>query len=288
MAEIIPFKGLRYNEELVGNISNVVTPPYDVISPEEQANYYNISEYNCIRLELSKEMAGDDDSNNKYTRAAQTLQKWIDNRVLLEEENPCIYIYQQEFSLSSTERYIRTGFIALVRLEEFSKGIILPHENTLSKPKEDRLNLMRACGANFSQVFSLYDDENKDIAKVFEEYCSSNKPVISIEKGIAGSPERVWAISDGDIIDKIKNIMADKKLFIADGHHRYETALAYRDELREKNPNHTGNELYNYVMMMLVDIDDPGLVVLPTHRMVSNIDNFDEEIFFKRRVSILI
>lgn len=282
MAEIIPFKGLRYNEELVGNISNVVTPPYDVISPEEQANYYNISEYNCIRLELSKEMAGDDDSNNKYTRAAQTLQKWIDNRVLLEEENPCIYIYQQEFSLSSTERYIRTGFIALVRLEEFSKGIILPHENTLSKPKEDRLNLMRACGANFSQVFSLYDDENKDIAKVFEEYCSSNKPVISIEKGIAGSPERVWAISDGDIIDKIKNIMADKKLFIADGHHRYETALAYRDELREKNPNHTGNELYNYVMMMLVDIDDPGLVVLPTHRMVSNIDNFDEEIFFKK------
>ena len=140
MAEIIPFKGLRYNEELVGDISNVVTPPYDVISSKEQDNYYNISEYNCIRLELSKEMAGDDDSNNKYTRAAQTLQEWIDNRVLVEEEKPCIYIYQQDFSLSSTEHYTRTGFIALVRLEEFSKGVILPHENTLAKPKEDRLN----------------------------------------------------------------------------------------------------------------------------------------------------
>jgi len=282
MAEIIPFKGLRYNEELVGDISNVVTPPYDVISSKEQDNYYNISEYNCIRLELSKEMAGDDDSNNKYTRAAQTLQEWIDNRVLVEEEKPCIYIYQQDFSLSSTEHYTRTGFIALVRLEEFSKGVILPHENTLAKPKEDRLKLMRACGANFSQIFSLYDDKNKDISKILKQYCSNNDPVISLEKGIAGSQERVWAISDVDIIDKIRKIMADKKLFIADGHHRYETALAYRNELKEKNPNHTGNELYNYVMMMLVDMDDPGLVVLPTHRMVSNIDNFDEKEFLQK------
>lgn len=282
MADIIPFKGLRYNDEIVGDISNVVTPPYDVISPEEQDNYYNVSEYNCIRLELSKAMPGDDDTNNKYTRAAQTLRDWIDSRVLVAEEEPCIYIYQQEFSLSDTEHYTRTGFIALVRLEEFSKGIILPHENTLSKPKEDRLNLMRACGANFSQVFALYDDENKDISKILKQFCSNNDPVISIEKGIAGSPERVWAISDADIINEIRNIMADKKLFIADGHHRYETALAYRDELREKNPNHTGNELYNYVMMMLVDIDDPGLVVLPTHRLVSNVDDFDEEVFLQK------
>src|SRR5690606_14745381 len=117
------------------------------------------------------------DTNNKYTRAAQTLRDWIDSRVLVAEEEPCIYIYQQEFSLSDTEHYTRTGFIALVRLEEFSKGIILPHENTLSKPKEDRLNLMRACGANFSQVFALYDDENKDISKILKQFCSNNDPV---------------------------------------------------------------------------------------------------------------
>lgn len=284
MAEIIPFKGLRYNAELVGDISNVVTPPYDVISPEDQLNYYNRSEYNSIRLELSIEMPGDDDLNNKYSRAAQTLRDWIDKKVLIQDEKPCFYIYQQEFALSdtNTKHYTRTGFIALVRLEEFSKGVVLPHENTLSKPKEDRLNLMRACGANFSSVFSLYRDPSGQLSELLNDYSSNELPIITLKKGITGGSERLWAISDTELINQIKGIIADKKLFIADGHHRYETALAHRNELRDRNPNHTGEELYNYVMMTLVDMNDPGLVILPTHRMVSNIQNFNEESFLEK------
>jgi len=282
MAEIIPFKGLRYNAELIGDISKVVTPPYDIISPQEQMEYYEKSKYNCIRLELPIEMPGDDDTYNKYTRAAQTLQNWINDKILIREEKPSFYIYQQDFVLSDGTHYTRTGFIGLVRLEEFSKGIVLPHENTLSKPKEDRLKLMRACGANFSQIFSLYDDPTKELSQLLADYTSKEPPVISAEINIAGKHERIWVLSDTDLINQITGILADKKLFIADGHHRYETALAYRDELRNKNPNHTGNELYNFVMMMLVDMDDPGLVILPTHRLVNNIKNFDEKIFLQK------
>ena len=171
MAEILPFKALRYNIDLVGDVSNVITPPYDIISSQEQDEYYSLNLYNSIRLELPKELPGDNNHYNKYTRAGETLNNWLEQGVLLPEKKDCLYIYQQEFDLEDGKTLTRTGLIGLIRLEEFDKGIILPHENTLSKPKADRLNLMRACNANFSQVFGLYDDPQAHIPYIINDYC---------------------------------------------------------------------------------------------------------------------
>ncbi|HZJ58225.1 MAG TPA: DUF1015 domain-containing protein [Clostridia bacterium] len=274
MAEIIPFKALRYNVDIVGDVSDVVTPPYDIISSEEQEGFYNVNPYNSIRLELPKDLPGDSEHDNKYTRAGEILNSWQDQGVLLTEEKDCLYIYQQEFKLGDQISRVRTGLIGLIRLEEFDKGIILPHENTLSKPKADRLQLMRACNANFSQVFGLYDDHKRRVPSLIDAYCSKHKPDILADGGPIETKERVWAVDDPQFIGDIREALKGEKLYIADGHHRYETALAYRNELRDKNPNHTGDELYNYVMMTMVDMEDSGLVILPTHRIVNGICNF--------------
>lgn len=273
MIELIPFKGVRYNLENIDDIGDVVTPPYDVISKEEQQEYYDLNPYNIIRLELGKEYADDTDSNNKYTRASEDFNRWLQEGIMKQETEPSLYIYEQRFKVDDNV-YVRTGFIGLVKLQEFSKGNILPHEKTLSNPKVDRLNLMRACNANFSQVFGLYDDEDSRVSNAIHEYKKNHAPDVSFENE-ESIVESLWKLSDEEIINNIKNEMADKKIFIADGHHRYETGLAYRDEQAAQNPNHTGNELYNYVMMMLVAMDDPGLVILPTHRCINNIRNFN-------------
>lgn len=274
MAEIIPFKGLRYNLDIVGDISHVTIPPYDIISRNEQEAFYSLNPYNSIRLELPKDPS-EDKGSNKYSKAGKTLKSWLEQGVLLEEERDCIYIYQQEFRLRNKKTYTRTGLIALVRLEEFEKGIVLPHENTLSKPKADRLQLMRKSNANFSQVFCLYEDGEQRIPNLIGDYCKRQEPDLVTDKGIVDNTERIWAVQDPQFIEGVQVALKEKQLYIADGHHRYETALAYRDELKAANPNHKGNELYNYVMMTLVDMDDPGLVILPTHRLVNNIDDFD-------------
>lgn len=280
MIKLMPFRGVRYNLGKIDDIANVVTPPYDVISETQQQEYYDASPYNIIRLELGKEFANDSDSNNKYTRAADEFHSWLDNNIMHQDDEGSLYIYEQQFNIGGTI-YTRTGFVGLIELQEFSKGNILPHENTLSKPKADRLNLMRACNANFSQVFGLYDDEDKSISQLIYEYKERVQPNIQFqtEEGIT---ESLWKLSDAAVIDRIQKTMEAKKLFIADGHHRYETALAYRDEQISQNPNHTGEEIYNYVMMMLVAMNDPGLVVLPTHRCINNIENFNSDDFLNK------
>jgi len=280
MAQVIPFKGFRYNPSKIGDLSKVMTPPYDVISPAEQDRFYRMSQYNIIRLELGKEEPADDEHNNKYTRAAVYLKDWIEEQVLVQESQPSFYIYQQQFGLPNGNTYIRTGFVGLVRLEEFSKGVILPHENTLSKPKADRLRLMQACAANFSQIFALYDDPEKGIPELLKRHIDASSPDIEIE-AIPGIVERLWVISDPSAIAQIQENMADKKLYIADGHHRYETALTYRSQRMAQNPHHTGNEPYNFVMMMMVEMEDAGLIILPTHRAISGIQGFSKDEFLK-------
>lgn len=281
MAQVIPFKGFRYNASKIGDLAKVTTPPYDVISPSEQDRFYQISQYNIIRLELGKEEPEDDELNNKYTRAAAYLKDWIEKQVLVQERQPSFYIYQQEFGLPNGNKYTRTGFISLVRLEDFSKGVILPHENTLSKPKADRLRLMQACQANFSQIFALYDDPEKAIPHLLKRHIDAHSPDIEVE-AIPGIIDRLWVVSDHSLIAQIQECMADKKLYIADGHHRYETALTYRNQRMAQNPYHTGDELYNFVMMMIVEMEDPGLIILPTHRIISGIEGFSKEEFLKR------
>lgn len=273
MATIIPFKAMRYDTEKVGELQNVVTPPYDIISPEQQKAYYDKHENNVIRLEYGAQYPTDNDSDNRYTRAAACLNAWMKDGVLKLEDTACLYLYEQKFTVNGQELTYR-GFITLTQLEEFSKGIILPHEETLSKAKADRFNLMDATHANFSQVYCLYIDEERKIDSIMDKITSA-KPDISFVTDEDGIEQNLWIIRDDAVIKKICDDFADKQLFIADGHHRYETALNFRNKLREENPDWQSGDLFNFVMMMLVDMDDAGLVVFPTHRMVNNV-NIDE------------
>ncbi|MFZ5644587.1 MAG: DUF1015 domain-containing protein [Bacillota bacterium] len=268
MATIIGIKGLRYNPEAANNLADVVTPPYDVINAEAQDRYYNKHPYNIIRLEYGKTFSGDNEENNRYTRAADDYREWLKKRILLPEESPSLYLYEQEFTVDGVRR-VRTGFICAVRLEPYEKGVVLPHEETLPKHKADRLALMRTCRANFSPIFGLYSDPEISVTELLKKYSSTPDSDFTDENGEA---HRLWVIKDPDTIERVRSLMSDKKVFIADGHHRYETALNYKQERENQNPDHRDDAAYNYVMMTLVNLYDPGLVVLPTHRLVKSVD----------------
>ncbi len=282
MATILPFKGLRYNPEKIKDISKVITPPYDVISEKERDDYYQLHPDNIIRLILSKELPGDDQSNNKYSRSAEFFDTWRKEEILKEEAEPAIYIYAQEFTLSG-KKYIRRGFISLVKLEDFQTGEIYPHEHTLAKPKEDRMNLMKACNANLSQVFTFFEDEGGKISNFLNEVSEGDPgagttPDIDFTD-IYGIKNSLWAVKDKAVIAKLTVQMKDRALFIADGHHRYETALFYRDLVKgfEKVQSRNEDSPADYIMMMCVSMEDPGLVILPTHRLARNVKDLDPE-----------
>lgn len=276
MAIIAPFKGIRYSSKKFLDLSKVLTPPYDIISPEAQQEFYDTHENNIIRIELGKEMDKDNDSNNKYTRAGDFLSQWMSEGILEAESEPALYIYEQEFPISEWTHKTRRGLIALVKLSDFSEGVVLPHEFTLSKAKQDRFNLMSATDANISQIFSLYNDRGM-ISSILSSFADVNVPEVEY-KTSEGITEKLWVIKDSALLTQISKEFDGKQLFIADGHHRYETALSYRNKKATENPNHTGEEPYNFVMMTLVSMDDPGLVVSPTHRVVTS-DNFSSDAF---------
>lgn len=266
MAEIKGYKGLRFNCEKAGKIEELVCPPYDIISDQQREEYIKTNPHNIIRLELPK---GDD----KYNKAAEILKDWLEKGILVKEEKPAIYIYEEEFTAYGERKAIK-GIICRVKLEEFSKGIILPHEFTLSKAKEDRLNLMKATNCNFSQIYSLYMDGGKNtLGKI--DSLSKSEPDIQLQDN-DNVTHRMWIIKDEKAIADICSDFTDRKLYIADGHHRYETALNYRNYLREQGLAKEGDAC-DYQMMMLVDMEHPGLVVFPTHRLVRNLDSFNAE-----------
>lgn len=266
MAEIKGYKGLRFNCEKAGKIEELVCPPYDIISDQQREEYIKTNPHNIIRLELPK---GDD----KYNKAAEILNDWLEKGILVKEDKPAIYIYEEEFTAYGERKTIK-GIICRVKLEEFSKGIILPHEFTLSKAKEDRLNLMKATNCNFSQIYSLYMDGGKNTLSKIDSL-SNSEPDIQLQDN-DNVTHRMWIIKDEKAIADICNDFADRKLYIADGHHRYETALNYRNYLREQGLAKEGDAC-DYQMMMLVDMEHPGLVVFPTHRLVRNLDSFNAE-----------
>lgn len=278
MAKVVPFKGLRYNTEKFKDLDSVTAPPYDIISPEEQQELYNKDEYNVIRLDYGMDFESDGDDNNKYTRSAAYLNKWIEEEVLKYEDEPAFYIYEQVFKFDTEESPTHSlkGIISLVQLEEFSKKIILPHEETLKKAKRDRLGLMEATGTNMSQIYSLYMDPDQAIADIISE-CSDGAPDISFTTK-ENVIQNIWIIKDPAVINVISKKFESKQLFIADGHHRYETALYYRDKRHEEDGTEVGTQPYDYTMMMLVSMDDSGLFVFPTHRMVKNVKNFSEQL----------
>lgn len=272
MATIIPFKGLRYNLNLIPDMGKVTAPPYDVISPQAQEEFYRAHPNNCIRLILNKILPEDNESNNRYTRAAACLSEWLTRGILIQNQEPCFYAYRQEYTGREGERVKRKGFIGLIKLEDIGAGKVLPHEKTLAKPKEDRLKLMTATGANLSQVFSLYSDPKGQVDALLAS-TMKGKPLFSFtdEEGVF---HEFWLAQDPQVLLGVTQAMQDKQIFIADGHHRYETALNYRNALRQKfGPGE--NKPWDYMMMMLVNMDGEGLSVFPTHRMLKNLPNFD-------------
>lgn len=274
MAKVIPFRGTRYNRERVGDFAAVVTPPYDVINEVAQKKYYEKHPYNIIRLELGYQFPTDNEENNCYLRATRDYQSWLAEGILRREEKNAIYLYEQEFSVTR-KTYKRTGFFARVCLEDYHTGNILPHEETLTKPKADRLALMHACQANFSPVFALYEDPNMILDEVFQETKKKLLPDVELIDEV-GERHLLWIITDQEIHKIITKVLASKVLYIADGHHRYETALAFYQENKEKYPGAV------YVLMCLVNSYDPGLVILPTYRIVHSLKDFDLSLFKAR------
>ncbi len=264
MAEIRAFRGLRFRTDTAGKIEELVCPPYDIISEEQRKNYLEKNPNNIIRLELPK-------GEQPYETAKATLEEWLDKGILKQDDKEAVYIYEEEFSVNQIHAKFK-GCIVGVKLEEFSKGIVLPHEETLSKAKEDRFNLMKATNCNFSQIYSLYMDSEHSITDRLDRL-SEGTPDIELTDH-EDVTHRLWIVTDAKEIQQLCQDFADKKLYIADGHHRYETALNYRNYCHE---NGIGNGGENYVMMMLVDMEHPGLVVLPTHRLVRDLESFDKE-----------
>ncbi|MFO7965531.1 MAG: DUF1015 domain-containing protein [Desulfobacterales bacterium] len=267
MADVSPFRGLVYNPDMIEDLSHVVTPPYDVISDREQKLYYDRHPYNIIRLDKNKASPGDTKTDNPYTRAAAFFSQWLADGVLLQDPADTFYVTTVEFQIKS-RKYVRFGLIARVRLEPFEKRVILPHENTFSKYKSERLQLMKTCHANFSHIFSVFSD-TEGLLEMLQSASAEFRPDLEFTDD-DGHIHKMVRITDADCQERIKRAIKDKRLFIADGHHRYETALNYRDWLKETQPDFDSDHPANHVMMYICPIQE-GLIIRPTHRVLRKI-----------------
>ncbi|MBW2709470.1 MAG: DUF1015 domain-containing protein, partial [Deltaproteobacteria bacterium] len=281
MLTIAPFKGLTYNYQERKDLSSLVAPPYDVISQEEQQTYYQADPHNVIRLILGEKRTGDSDWDNRYTRAADTFQRWLSNRHLVRSPHPCLYLTAMTYDPGNgMAMRTRWGIISLVRIEDEGTGVILPHEKTFSAHKEDRLKLYRACGAQFSQIFGLYDDRENVVLNACRASADLT-PQMDFQLS-DGTRHRLWVLEDQSLFKQVADAMRAKAIFIADGHHRYETSRNYRNILRSRHGRKPADKSYEYVMMYLSNMRDEGLTILPSHRMVKRVPGFQTASFFEK------
>jgi uncharacterized protein (DUF1015 family) len=279
MAEIQPFRAFRFDPTRV-KLQDVLTQPYDKITPAMQDRYYAASPYNLIAVEKGRVSPSDSAEDSVYTRAAQKLREWIAEKILVQDSKPSIYVYSQDFLVPGAKnRRTRVGFIALVRLQDYEDGVVFRHERTLSAPKADRIELLRQMRAQTGQLFLLYDDPSLEIDHWLEEVSRAANPLeMTDEYAVV---HRLWPVSDPAFIDRIRAAMASQKLIIADGHHRYETALHLRNEFRERAGQVDPLAASEFAMATFVNTHSAGLVILPTHRLVANLSNFDFDRFRK-------
>ena len=276
MSSIFPFPGWRYDPGKV-DMAKVVAPPYDIISPEEQDKLYARDDRNVIRLIFGKTAPTDTPADNRYTRAASHLDAWRGDMLFLQDK-PAIYLYEQKFS-NAGQDYVRRGFFARIRLSEWGKEGIYPHEKTLSGPKQDRLDLMRSTRGNLESIFGLLADSGNEVSEALATLVDY-APCLDIVDD-DGVQNRMWVVDDPDLLHRLLSMMPEPEIFIADGHHRYETALNYQAEVREKMkaagqvPPLRGDLDCDYIMMFIVPDSDPGLVIWPTHRVVYGLKDFD-------------
>jgi uncharacterized protein (DUF1015 family) len=268
MAEIAPFRGILYDVAKAGAAARLLAPPYDVISPSERAALAALDPHNCVRLILPE-----GEGDQKYAHAAATLRAWLTDGILRRDDAPALYRYHQSFTAEGRSA-TRKGFICRVRLARFDEGVVLPHERTLSGPKADRLKLKRACRAHLSQVFGLYSDPAR---ATDEPFAAVEREPPALEGTTSdGVTQRLWRLGDAALQARVVAALADKKIYIADGHHRYETMLALRDELRAESHGRPRSSV-EYGTIFLANMDDPGLLVFPTHRVVHGLRGFDLE-----------
>ena len=265
MAEITPFHGVLYDPAKVGDVTAVVAPPYDVIGLAEQTALYERHPCNVVRLELGQEHSGNGPQDNRYTRAKQFLEEWLRGGVLRRDGRPAIYLYAVEYRLPSGAVRTMRGFLSLVKLEEFGTGRIFPHENTRAAAKDDRYQLLETCRSNFSPIFSLYSDPAGDIIRTLES-ADIGRPRVAVTDS-DGSHHRLWTVTDPATLERVVAAMKPLPLFIADGHHRYESALRYRNAQRKAH-GESGTLPSDWVLMYFSNLDDPGLTILPTHRIL--------------------
>ena len=274
MADIRAFRAFRYELGRVGSLGDVIAPPYDVIDPALQQQLYDRSPYNVIRLILNKESPADTSTDNRYTRAARSLKEFLSDDILVLDSARALYAYYQDFEVEG-RRYTRRGFLARVRLEPFGTGRIYPHEQTLSGPKADRLKLFHATAMNLSPVFGLYPDPGDEVMAKLDAATMRALPLQATDH--LGVVSKLWPVSDQHVVSAVTGLLGPKPVFIADGHHRYETGLRYLQEKRASGEVRDDDHPANFILMMLVSMSDPGLIILPTHRLVSGMPGLKAE-----------
>lgn len=270
VAELLPFRAYRYNPAVAGELAALVSPPYDVIPEEHREALHRRHPHNAIRLILGEDLAGDDAQENRYARSARYFAEWVATGVLVRDPAPAFYLVQQTFPDAAGMERTRTGIVAAVRLEPYGTGVVFPHEQTFARPKEDRLRLMRAMPANLEQILVLYDGPADPIRRLWE-WVAGTRPAADFRDDL-GIRSRFWVVRDREAVAAITGAFRDRRLFIADGHHRYETALLFQEEMRSVDPAPPGiqaRRAYNYFTMYLVHLEDPGLLILPTHRLLA-------------------
>jgi uncharacterized protein (DUF1015 family) len=277
MAIIQPFRGLRYNPSKFCDLSEVITAPYDRIHAEEQAQYYEQSPYNLVRIIQGLKTSDDSENNNVYTRAQAYMRNWIAESVLIRDPEPALYVLEQRFTTPDGVAHLRRGLTAALKLTTFEEGVVLPHERTLQGPKVDRLNLTMATETAWGHIFILYPDPHVTLNTLLQPYLDAHMPAIVYDHVVEPEVEQnFWVVNDPDLISGVTEVMREiQPLIIADGHHRYETALTYRGMMREQHGGGAPEAAYDYVLVTLVCMDDPGLVVLPTHRLIHSYSMMD-------------
>jgi len=275
MACILPFRGLRYNPQMLSDLASVTSLPYDVLSEKDREELYQANPYNIVRLIWGKDLPEDDAQENKYVRAGRLLQEWQQKAILIRDEEKAFYLYAQDFALSGQSEKSRRGIFARVKLEDLNSDTILRHESTFPVPKADRLHLLQATRANLDSIFTIYESGSNKLDTILDERMKGS-PLVDI-RDREGVRNRLWALKEPGDQERIRKVLADRQLLIADGHHRYEAALEYRREMMSQEGRVRGKEDagYHYAMMMLVDIEDPGLIILPYHRLIGGVPGWD-------------
>ena len=267
MSVLKPFSSVHYNKEKIKTMEEVIAPPYDVIDDEREAELQAQSPYNFVRLSLTKGGAKED---SRYQEVADVYQKWLEDGVLVQDDEPAIYYYRQEYKIMG-QKYSRLGFIGLMKLEDDAKSKVKPHEKTHQAAKEDRLKLWTALKSHLSCIFVCFDDKQKTVEKIFMKHVMPTEPLFDVVDE-DGTRNVLWKLTDADLIAQIQGAVGDQALFIADGHHRYEVSKQYRQIRREANADHTDEEGYNYTMTYFTSMDAKNLQIFPTHRVLREYD----------------